>query len=179
MKRSRWWIRNVLVALLLAVAPAVALAAGCGTPPDSSGDWLFMDDVALNMRRVSQSSIFYGTYRVVDSAVNYESATRRDEVLSWTGTADTSYSASLKAWGAGTDSSKKQVLRTTFDLPPMYEARLQVRQAAQYDYYRFDAGCVWFNTDTHKTVTAIAQYGINGTVRRTWNQSSLTFQTAY
>lgn len=179
MKRSRWWIRSALVALLLGLASAVALAAGCGTPPDNSGDWLFIDDVALNMRRVAQGPVAYGTYSTVARYANYGSTTMEDVSLSWTGRATTTYSASLKAWAGSSDSSKTQTLRVKFDLPPMREARLLVRQASQYDFFQFDAGCIWLNTETSAKRTAIADYGVKGRVQRAWNESTLTFRSVY
>lgn len=179
MNTTRWWLRSMVVALAMALAPAVALAAGCGTPPDGSGDWLFIDDVALDMRRVAQGPVAYGTYSTAGRRANYESTTMRDVTLSWSGRATTTYSASLKTWAGSTDSSKKETLRVTFDLPPMHEARLRVRAASQYDFYRFDAGCIWLNTRTYDKHTAIADYGVEGRVLRTWHESTLSFRSAY
>lgn len=179
MKRSRWWIRSVLVALLVGIAPTVAMAASCGTPPDNSGDWLFIDDVALNMRMVAQGPVAYGTYSTVARYANYGSTTLEDVSLSWTGRATTTYSASLKTWGGSRDSSNSQTLRVKFDLPPLREARLLVRKASQYDFFKFNAGCIWLNTRTLAKTTAIADYGVKGRVQRAWNESTLSFRAAY
>ena len=179
MKTTRWWIRSLLVVAVLGLSPAIALAAGCGSPPDGSGNWMFMDDVALNMRRVGQSSVFQGAYSTVGSAVNYDAEPSLGEKLSWTLSHSASYSASLKAWDGSSNTSHKKTLQVVFDLPAMHEARLLVRPMAQYDYYEFDAGCVWFNTSTHRTTTAVADYGVSGSVRRTWNESTLKFRSVW
>lgn len=179
MKRTRWWFRSLVVTLVLGLAPAVALAVGCGTPPDGSGNWMFMDDVALNMRQTGLSSISYGTSRVVDDAVNYDSTTMHGVRLSWTGWKTSKYSASLKAWTSSTDTKETQKLSAKIDLKPMYEALMVVREAVQHQYYAFDAGCLWFNTDTHQTIKGIAQYGVEGSVRRTWPEATVKLRRAW
>ena len=163
----------------LGLSPAVALAVGCGTPPDGSGNWLFMDDVALNMRQTGVSSISYGTAQVVDDAVNYDATTMFDVPLSWTGSTSSQYSASLKAWTSSTDTKVKQRLSAKIDLKPLYEALLVVREAVQHQYYEFDAGCLWFHTETHQTVQGVAEYGVVGSVRRTWPEATVKLRRAW
>ena len=179
MKRTKWWIRSVVAASVLALAPAVALAAGCGSPPDGSGNWMFVDDVALNMRKIASSSVMYGAYRDVDDEVNYTSSTKQDVKLTWYARRTWRYSASLKAWDAATDTSETQRLAITVDLPPMTEVVMQAAEAVRYDRFRFDAGCLWFNTLTHETLRAIADYGVEGSVRRTWYVARASFRSPW
>lgn len=179
MKRLRGWIARIAVAAAVLAVPAFAAAAGCGSPPDSSGVWYFIDDVALNMRIVAQGPVAYGTYTTVDRQSNYTSATHHDAVLSWSGYSSVKYSASLEAWAGSTDQRKRESIRVTVDIPPMKEALLRIRDASQFDYYTFDAGCIWFNSQTRTYRTEIVAYAVKGHVQREWHESSLSIRTVY
>ena len=174
---ERWTVRLILALLALAL-PAVASAASCGSPPDRSGAWHFVDDVAMNMRLVASGPVAYGTWDTVDRKSNYES-TARSVTLSWSGTSTVSYSASLENWAGKTDTRRRESVRVSLDLPPLKEARLRIREASRYDFYQFDAGCVWFNAETNRYRRVIVDYGVSGSVQRTWHQSDVSIRTVY
>lgn len=179
MKKSRVWLLRTALALAVLAIPAFAAAAGCGSPPDNSGNWHWVDDVALNMRMVAQGPVAYGTYSTADREVNFSSATRRNAALTWSGYATVSYSASLREWAGSTNSRTTEKISVTVDVPPMKEALLRIRDASRHDFYEFDAGCVWFNAQTYKYQTAVAQYRVSGSANRRWHEASLSIRTLY
>jgi hypothetical protein len=179
MKHFRGRFYSISLALVALAIGSVAAAAGCGSPPDSSGNWQFVDDLALGMQLSVKGPVAYDVYSTVDREANFSSSTLSNVSLSWSGYTTTSYSASIQNWAGEVDSRYKETVRVTTDIPPMKEARLQVRKATRQDFYTFDAGCIWFNTQTHESVTAIAQYDVPGSITRTWNESSLSIRSAY
>lgn len=179
MNRVRMWLIRACIALAALALPAVAIAGGCGSPPDGSGDWVYVDDLALNMRLMSSSTIAYGTYDTVDRRSNYESSTLRNVTLGWSGYKTTTWSASLRNLGGKTNTRERETIRVTVDIPPFYEALLQIRDASRYDFYRFDAGCLWFNSRTHVYQTAVAQHDVEGNALRRWHAASVSMRTVW
>ena len=179
MKQFRGRFIPIVLALAALAIGGVAAAAGCGSPPDRSGNWQFVDDIALGMRLTAQGPVAYDTYSTVDRESNFSSSTLANASLSWSGYATTSYSATLEDWAGKVDSRTKETVRLTVDVPPMKEARLKIRKATRHDFYTFNAGCIWFNTYSREQVTAVAQYGVSGSATRTWNQSSLSIRSLY
>ena len=178
MKELGRWTMRVAIALAALAAPALAAAAGCGSPPDRSGDWHFVDDVAMNLRKVASGPVTTGTWDAVDREVNYESSTR-DVTLSWSGTTTVSYSGTLERWAGKRDTRRRESVRVSLDLPPLKEARLRIREASRLDFYEFDAGCIWFDADTNRYRRIVADYGVRGTADHTWHQSDVSIRTAY
>ena len=179
MDQIRGSIARVLLALALLAVPAFAAAAGCGSPPDSSGDWQFVDDVALNMRLMSSSATAYGMYDTVDRHQNDGSTTDRGVTLSWSGYKTTTWSSTMRNLAGRTNTRERETVRVTVDVPPLKEAQLRVRDASRVDYYRFDAGCLWFNTQTRSYRRAVAEYGVRGEATRRWHASSLSIRTVW
>ncbi len=179
MKHFRGRLFSISLTLVALAIGSVAAAAGCGSPPDRSGNWQFVDDLALNMRMTSKGPVAPDIYSTVDREANYTALTRRNVSLSWSGYSTTSYSASLENWAGETDSRTKETVRATVDIPPLKEALLRVRNMTRQYFYTFDAGCIWFNTETHKQVTAVAQYDVPGSITRTWYESSVSVRSLY
>ena len=176
--RSRRTLATWLGAVMLLALAAYA-SAGCGSPPDRSGDWHWVDDVALNIRVVARGPRATGAYRTVERRSNYRSTSMRDVQLSFTGRSTTTYSASLKSLAGFTDKKTTETVRVTVDIPPMHEARLRVRTVSQYVRYKFDAACIWFNAETNRYRTAIADYGVRAGAMNEWDEVSVSYRTAY
>lgn len=150
---------SLRIALLLAVVASASTAwAQCFPPQNDAYSWIYVGEIAQNIRVRSVRDSAVGSWSTVDSMTNRLAVTLR-HTLSASQTENVIVSFRLLFFGIAYSGSSTTQHSAEVSIPPGHRARLMRQRREEMTEYLYDIVCAWRHRTTGQA--AITSYGRN------------------